>query len=168
MEFLYPLINHVRENMPQLSLVDEDYGQLEALDRDDADMYPVTFPAVLVNMLETEWSCLEGRSQKGTATLVFKLAVDCYDDTHHGSGTTEAILRRAETVGGLHLLLQGFRPFGRGGMTRTRSRFRTWSHGIKVYETTYTVPVEDIIPETTTDPAPRKVSISAGRLSRQP
>ena len=29
---LYQLINHIKEQMPSLSLVDEDYGQLEAIE----------------------------------------------------------------------------------------------------------------------------------------
>ena len=32
---LYQLINHIKEQMPSLSLVDEDYGQLEAIDKED-------------------------------------------------------------------------------------------------------------------------------------
>ena len=36
----------IAENMPSVSLVDEDYGQLQT----EEDHYPVTFPAVLINM----------------------------------------------------------------------------------------------------------------------
>ncbi len=45
---LYQLINHIKDGMPSLSLVDEDYGQLEAIDKEDMDTYPVTFPCVLI------------------------------------------------------------------------------------------------------------------------
>ena len=64
---LYQLINHTKEQMPSLSLVDEDYGQLEAIDKEDMQTYPVTFPCVLIDMPETEWSNLSGKSQKGKA-----------------------------------------------------------------------------------------------------
>ena len=47
---LYHLINHIKESMPSLSLVDEDYGQLEAIDKEDVDTYPVTFPCVLIDI----------------------------------------------------------------------------------------------------------------------
>ena len=49
---LYQLINHIKEQMPSLSLVDEDYGQLEAIDKEDMQTYPVTFPCVLIDMPE--------------------------------------------------------------------------------------------------------------------
>lgn len=161
---LYKLICHIKENMPVLSLVDEDYGQLEAIDNNEVDMYPVTFPAVLINTLETDWSNLSGKSQKGKAQLVFRLAIDCYDDTHYGSGTMEAMEERQEMVAELHRNLQCFRPTGSGELIREKSRFYTWSHGIKVYEMTYSISVEDIIPETKKADAPRKVLISAGKL----
>lgn len=161
---LYRLICHIKENMPMLSLVDEDYGQLEALDNTNVDMYPITFPAVLINTLETEWSNLSGKSQKGKMQLVFRLVIDCYDDTHYGSGTMEAMENRQKMVSGLHRLLQCFRPTGSGELIREKSRFYTWSHGIKVYEMTYSISGEDIIQETIKADAPRKVVISAGKL----
>lgn len=161
---LYHLIRHIKANMPELSLVDEDYGQLEAIDKDGMDTYPVTFPAVLVDTPETDWSNLSGKSQQGTAKVGVRLAIDCYDDTHHGSETMEAILRRSETVHGLHRILQRYRPIGGGEMIREKSRFYTWNHGIKVYEILYTVSIKDVIPETVTADAPRRVVISAGKL----
>ncbi len=161
---LYRLIYHIKENMPELSLVDEDYGQLEALDKSEVDMYPITFPAVLINTLETDWSNLSEKSQKGKTQLVFRLVIDCYDDTHYSSGTMEAMENRQEMVAELHRLLQCFRPTGSGELIREKSRFYTWSHGIKVYEMTYSISVEDIIQETIKADAPRKVVISAGKL----
>lgn len=161
---LYRLIYHIKENMPELSLVDEDYGQLEALDNNEVDMYPVTFPAVLINTQETVWSNLSGKNQKGKAQLVFRLIIDCYDDTHYGSGTMEAMEERQEMVTELHRHLQCFRPVGSGELIREKSRFYTWSHGIKVYEMTYSISVEDFIQETTRAAAPRKIVISAGNL----
>jgi hypothetical protein len=38
-------IRRMAENMQELSIVDEDYGQLETSD----DTYPVTFPALLIS-----------------------------------------------------------------------------------------------------------------------
>lgn len=95
---LHKLASHIKESMPSLSLVDEDYGQLEALDKDNIDMYPLTFPAVLIDAPECDWSGIAGKSQKGTAKVGVKLIIDCYDDTHYASGTTDAILARAGMV----------------------------------------------------------------------
>lgn len=161
---LYQLINHIKENMPSLSLVDEDYGQLEAIDKEDMQTYPVTFPCVLIDMPETDWSNLSGKSQKGKAKVNVRLVIDCYDDTHYGSGTMEAMRDRAEIVSDLHKSLQRFRPDGDGELIREKSRFYTWNHGIKVYEMLYSVSVTDIIPETVKAAAPHMVSISVAKL----
>lgn len=160
---LYHLINRIKEEMPELSLVDEDYGQLEAIDKEETDMYPVTFPCVLIDMPETEWENISGKSQKGKAKIGVRLVIDCYDDTHYGSGTMEAMMERSEMANRLHRALQCFRPVKDGELIREKSKFYTWSHGIKVYEMLYSVSVKDIIRETVTAAAPRKVVISMGK-----
>lgn len=165
---LYRLISHIKENMPDLSTVDEDYGQLEALDKDNVDMYPLTFPAVLIDAPECDWTCIASKSQKGTAKVNVKLILDCYDDTHYSSGTTEAIHERSRMVNELHKLLQGYRPVDEGELIREKSRFYTWSHGIKVYEAIYSVSVTETIQETMKVDAPHKVSISVTKLSTRP
>lgn len=161
---IYHLINHIKENMPSLSMVDEDYGQLEAIDKVDMDTYSVTFPAVLVNIPETEWSNLSVKSQKGKAKVNVRLIIDCYDDTHFGSGTIEKTLEREEMADTLHKILQGFRPEGDGELNRELSRFYTWSHGIKIYEFVYSLVVSDINREIMKVHAPGKIVISAKKL----
>ena len=44
-----PLIRHLAENMKGVELVDEDYGQLEMIDDENRDTYPLVFPSVLVD-----------------------------------------------------------------------------------------------------------------------
>ncbi|MBQ7553082.1 MAG: hypothetical protein IJT46_01825 [Bacteroidaceae bacterium] len=161
---LYQLINHIKENMPSLSLVDEDYGQLEAIDKEDMQTYPVTFPCVLIDMPETEWSNLSGKSQKGKTKVNVRLVIDCYDDTHYGSGTMEAMHGRTEMVRDLHRFLQCYRPDGDGELIREKSRFYTWSHGIKVYEMLYSVSVSDIIQETVKAAEKPRVVLSVQKL----
>ena len=119
--FLYQIINHVKEGMPGLSLVDENYGQLENIDNANTDMYPITFPAVLIDLQEATWSNLADRSQKGTIKVNVQLLIDCYDDTHYDSGTMEAIKERAAMVEELHRLLQGYRPKEDGALVSTRA-----------------------------------------------
>lgn len=165
---LYHLIDHIKDAMPELSLVDEDYGQLEAIDNENMDTYPVTFPCVLLNVPETNWENLAGKNQKGKAQIGVRLVIDCYDDTHYGSGTMEAILKRSEMVDRLHHALHCFRPTKDGELIREKSKFYTWSHGIKVYEMLYSVAVKDIIQETITVAAPKKIVVSVGSPLRQP
>jgi hypothetical protein len=152
---LSQLIDHIAEAMPSLATVDEDYGQLEALDKADVNTYPLTFPAVLIDAPDVEWSNLAGDAQKGKARIRVRLIVDCYDDTHYGSSTTDKIKERAELVDTLHYSLQCYRPQGDGPLSRERSAFFTYTHGIKVYEAHYTLTVTDRRQQTTTAAAPR-------------
>ena len=153
------IIQRIAETMPDISTVDEDYGQLEAIDKQNMDTYPLTFPAVLISETETEWSDIGDLAQKGQARIVARLVIDCYDDTHYGSGTTEAIMNRADMADRLHKALQGFRPLDDGPLIRERSRFYTWSHGIKVYEQHYTVTVSQTVLETSVSEPPHTVSL---------
>ena len=162
--FLYQIIDHVNEGMPGLSLVDENYGQLENIDQSETDMYPLTYPAVLIDLQEASWSNLEGKSQKGTVKVNVQLIIDCYDDTHYGSGTMEAIRQRASMVEELHRLLQGYRPMEDGMLVRETSKFYTFNHGIKVYEMVYSISATDIIKDTQTVAPPRKVTVSVKKL----
>lgn len=147
---LLHLVKHIKEALPSLAMVDEDCGQLEDIDNDNVDRYPITFPAVLVDAPEVEWQNISGLSQQGTAKVNVRLVIDCYEDTHVSSGTIEAIEQRQQMVQDLHNALQGFRPLSEGVMIRTASKFYTFNHGIKVYDSVYTIAVYDIIRQTKT------------------
>ena len=152
------LIHLIADGMPDLEVVDEDYGQLEMLDQESRDHYPLTFPAVLVDAASVEWSNLGELNQKGTVTVRVRLIIDCYDDTHYGSGTTHLIALREEKRHELHKLLQGHRIGEDTALMRTNSRFYTANHGIKVYESSYTGTITELIePETVTATAKPKV-----------
>lgn len=153
---LEDLVNLIGDAMPDLQVVDEDYGQLEMLDQESNDSNPLTFPAVLVDASSTVWTNMGGLNQKGTATVRVRLIIDCYDDSHYGSGTTHLIAQREEKRRELHKLLQGSRIGD--GLIRTNSRFYTASHGIKVYESTYMATVTEMIePNTVTTTAKPKI-----------
>ena len=153
---LESLIDLFGKQMPELRTVDEDYGQLEMINQENRDTYPLTFPAVLIDAPDVSWSNIAGLSQKGIATVRVKLIIDCYDDTHYGSHTVNKIACRAEMRQKVHKLLQGYRLEGDGTLIRTSSRFYTWNHGIKVYEQVYTGVVTEMIemPTTTAEPVP--------------
>ena len=143
---LEDLIRLVGEAFPDMKTVDEDYGQLEMLDDDTRDTYPITFPAVLIDAPETSWTGVAGPDQRGTCQVRVRLIIDCYDDTHWQSGTIEAIQEREDMRRALHVLLQGHRVGGEDQeLMRTTSRFYTWNHGIKVYESTYSLAVSEYI-----------------------
>ena len=159
-KLLENLINLFGLQMPELSTIDEDYGQLEMINQENRDTYPLTYPAVLIDASDVTWSNIAGLSQKGIATIRVKLIIDCYDDTHYGSTTTARIAMRAALRKKVHKLLQGYRIEDVTELSRTNSRFYTWDHGIKVYEQTYTGVVTEIIkPETEPVKATPKVTI---------
>ena len=156
---LVNLINKIAGELPWARTVDEDYGQLEALDDENVDMYPLTFPAVLIDLPGTEWSDAGDLSQRGVCEVRVRLAIDCYDDTHAGSQTIDRIMQREEKRKALHALLQGYRVSSEGALIRTRSKFFTFNHGIKVYEATYTCATSETTRERATI-AKKTISVS--------
>lgn len=159
-KLLLDLINLLSTRLPELVTVDEDYGQLEMINREDRSTYPLLFPAVLIDAPDVAWSNVAGLSQKGEATVRVRLIIDCYDDTHAGSKTTRFIEGRSEMRAQVHRLLQGFRIDDHSQLIRTSSRFYTWDHGIKVYEQTYTCTVSETI-QPPTQPARATIKLTA-------
>nr|DAY14516.1 MAG TPA: hypothetical protein [Caudoviricetes sp.] len=156
---LVNLINKIAGELPWARTVDEDYGQLEALDDENIDMYPLTFPAILIDLPGTEWSDAGDLSQRGVCEVRVRLAIDCYEDTHAGSQTIDRIMQREEKRKALHALLQGYRASSEGALIRTRSKFFTFNHGIKVYEATYTCATSETTRERATI-AKKTISVS--------
>jgi hypothetical protein len=145
MESLFNNIQqHIAANFPQLSLIDEDCGQLEAIETSE-DTYPVTFPCLLINIPEVEWTNLGTGSQRGTANITIRLAIDCYDDTHYGSGTEDKVIDRMEFAKSIHRRLQGFKSGNATPLIRRSTRFYNRPHAVKVYETTYNCWLEDFV-----------------------
>jgi hypothetical protein len=126
----------IGQNFPNLKLIDEDYGQLEASEK-DKNTYPLFFPAVLISLPEIRWENLGGGYQRGKATIKVKLAFDCYDDTYYGSGTSDKISERLAFVISIHDVLQGFKSGRCSPLVRKGSSEYSLEHGIKVYETLY-------------------------------
>lgn len=131
------LMKRIREKIPQIVTIDEDYGQLEV----EEDQYPVVFPAVLINADGTEWKTLNAGQpaiQRGDASFTIKLAIDCYDDTHIGSTTEDRILERDALNGEVFNAIQGFKiKSASSAISRVREREYSIGGGLKVYETTF-------------------------------
>lgn len=80
-----------------LSYIDEEYGQVEFLDYEDRDTYPVTFPCVLVDCQGEQWAQAGDGMQKGVATVNVNVYIDCYDDTHAFIAPPETAVEENET-----------------------------------------------------------------------
>lgn len=128
-----------------LSLIDEDYGQLDALINGE-DMYPVTFPCVLISTPKAKWKTLQTNVQQGELTLSVRLAFDCYDDTHYGSTQESKTTERLQMASRLNGCIHGWKIGGHTqSLLRTESSDYSLPGGIKVYEQTYsTVVIEEI------------------------
>ena len=136
----YSIQQHIAANMPNLATIDEDYGQLQT----EEDTYPVTFPCVLIDTEQTEWESLSAQVQRGKCTVVITLGIDCYDDTHYGSGTEQKAVERQQMASELNKLLHCKRLEGAAGpLVRKKSRNYSLPGGIKIYEMRYEVMVTE-------------------------
>ncbi len=106
--------------------------------------YPVTFPCVLIGNVEADWNDIGMGTQMGVVKMSARLAIDCYDDTHYGSGTEDKVAERLQMANKLYTSLQCFRPLSdMGPMYRTKTRFYAMPGGIKVYEYIFEFEVND-------------------------
>ncbi|CCZ10505.1 hypothetical protein [uncultured Culturomica sp.] len=142
-DLFFKLQAKTAEGMPELSLVDEDYGQLEAL-LNGEDTYPVTFPCVLMGNIKMKWKNTTPFVQQGEGTITVRLAFDCYHDTHYGSGTEDKIRERLQAEKKLYKLLQGYRLNKEmGRLKRVDSMQFSLPGGIKVYELIFGFEITD-------------------------
>jgi hypothetical protein len=142
-ELFLAIMRQIGETMPELRTIDEDYGQL-AFD-ENANTYPIVFPAALVGNIKLNWST-SGRLQQGVGELMVRLAIDCYDDTHLGSGTEDKIADRQRMHSRLCRALHYFEPLDNmGALERITSVDYTLQGpgNIKVYETTFRFEIAD-------------------------
>ena len=103
-EIFIAIMEQIAQEMPELSLIDEDYGQLEM--GAEEDQYPVTFPCVLIGNTNSDWHDLGYGAQKSESALTVRLAIDCYDDTSYASGTYDKVRERQQLAKKLYKSLQ--------------------------------------------------------------
>ena len=134
-ELLLKMLQHIKKEIPELSYVDEDTGQLET----NEDTYPVTFPCVLIGNTQINWEDLSySGSQKGDGNIIVRLAIDCYSDTHIGSTQEEDITERQRFAKRIFNALQcEVLCTSIGPLSRIKSRDYTLPGNIKVYEQMY-------------------------------
>lgn len=139
-DLLCLLLRRISDNMPEVCRIDEDYGQLES----EEDTYPVTFPCVLVGNVGVDWEDIGAGVQKGRGRFTVRLAFDCYDDTHVGSGTEDKVMERKRLNRKLYISLHGYRPHREmGPVKRVKSQDYSRPGGIKVYDTDFSFTIHD-------------------------
>lgn len=141
-EIFIAIMERIAEMMPELSYIDEDYGQLELTE--DQDSYPVTFPCVLIGNTESDWNDIGYGVQKSTSFVTVRLGIDCYDDTHYTSGTYEKVRERHLKAKELYKALQEFQCTEEATpLVRVKSRDYSLPGNIKVYETMFSFTLHD-------------------------
>lgn len=137
-DIITPIMDELARQIPELRYIDEDTSQLTM----DADRYPVTFPAVLIGLEQTDWTSTKQFAQRGKVSVRVTLCIDCYDDTHYGQTQQEKTSERLElwkkVDDVLHCMVNGGSP-----MMRTQTQTATTDSGIKMYSSVYSLSVEE-------------------------
>ena len=141
-EIFIAIMEQIAREMPELSLVDEDYGQLEM--GADEDHYPVTFPCVLIGNTDSSWNDLGYGAQNSESTVTVRLAIDCYHDTSYASGTYGKARGRQQLANKLYKALQGLEcSEDASPLVREKSRDYALPGYIKVFEMTFSFTLHD-------------------------
>lgn len=140
-ELFLKVSGRLAQQMPELTLIDEDCGQLQL--SGDQDEYPVTFPCVLIDMGQIDWQQNSG-ALRGRGNLVIKLAFDCYEDTHYAAGTTAHLHQRLDAEKRMRRALHQY-CFGAeySPMQLVQSRFYSIYGRKKVYESTFSIRITE-------------------------
>lgn len=141
-EVYISIMEQLAKDMPELSLIDEDYGQLEM--GAEEDHYPVTFPCVLISDTESQWHDLGYGAQKSETMLTVRLAIDCYHDTSYASGTYDDVRNRQQLANKVYKTLQCLQCTGdTSPLVREKSRSYALPGYIKVCEFTFSFTMHD-------------------------
>lgn len=144
MEELYLFVQDLLGRIQALRLIDEDYGQVEAMLNGTADTYPITFPASLIGNMSIDWSDIGGGLQTGRCRFTVRLFCECLQDSHRGSGTEYSMRERLALNNEIYLTLQGQRL---NQMTDYMARVKQADYflpgAIKVYETEFGFDIHD-------------------------
>lgn len=132
------MVERIAQQLPELSVVCEDYGQLENAE----EYYPVTFPCVLVSVPKTEWTNHGTFDQRGTCAIVTKLAFDCASPEEHELQRME---ERQTLAAKLHRIMQGSKFATSGKLSRVQTVSLFLPDKVVVYETHYTANVFDTV-----------------------
>ncbi len=141
-EIFIAIMEQIAREMPELSLIDEDYGQLEM--GAEEDHYPVTFPCVLIGNTDSNWHDLGYGAQNSESFITVRLAIDCYDDTSYASGTYAKARERRLMADKLYKTLQCLECAENASpLVREKSRDYALPGYIKVFETTFSFTLHD-------------------------
>lgn len=153
METIYPAIaNRLRAEVPALKTIDVEDGQLD--DRENA--FPITYPAVFIDVAESDWKDVSRLAQMGDVTIDVIVAIQLNHRTKQGNPDMDKLTAQLAIFKEVNIALHGWAGDTFGRLTRTKSRKKNSKNGVKALTHTYVCQIKDdlSIPATTLTPKP--------------
>lgn len=123
--------------VPELQWIDKDWNQLDLPDQS----YPLQFDACLISFPEIPWNTLTRGWQDGVVSILVRLCVDMYNDTHIAAGVTAPdralAMQKMQLVNKVHAALHGFEGSYFNKLKRVRSAEEKRQDGILVFNEYY-------------------------------
>jgi hypothetical protein len=142
-KMMLDLVRTIRENVPELAWVDEDLGQLEAVEN-KGDEYFVKFPCALVSVANVQWETLSEGLQNGTAEVTIRVAVDAHYSVTSDRESESIMQQRLQLAQAAYEAVVGYCPDGcMDGLERKRTMMYARPYGIRVYENVYTCIIQE-------------------------
>lgn len=129
--------------VPELQWIDKDWNQLDLPDQS----YPLQFDCCLISFPEIPWDSLTRGAQDGVVSILIKVAVDMYNDTHIAGGVTAPdralAVAKLQLVNKVHAALHGFEGAYFSKLTRKRSVEEKRNDGLLVFNEYYETRMQD-------------------------
>jgi hypothetical protein len=155
------LQQRVQDNVPGISFIDQDLGQLNP---NPDDTFPVTFPCLLIDLNYFTFKDLGENVQTAAGTIVFRLGFSTYSSSDQSAPeeTKETALQFYELEWALHKAFQGWDAGDYfGHLNRISVHTEKRSDALRVRELRYTVAFEDYSTKNEQLTAPAEIDVSA-------
>jgi len=153
------LQQRVQDNVPAITYIDQDFGQLNP----HITELPVTFPCLMIDLDYFTFKDLSENVQTAMGTIVFKLGFSTYSSSEHAAPeeTREAALQFYDIEWALHKALQGWDAGDYyGHLNRVSAATIKRSDSVRVREIRYTVAFEDYSTKNEQFTAPADVDVN--------
>ena len=154
------LQQRVQDNVPDITYIDQDLGQLNP---DCEGTFPVTFPCLLIDFEDFSFRDLSENVQTAAGTILLKLGFSSYSSSGQSAPeeSKENALRYYDIEWSLHKTLQAWDPGDAyGHLDRQRTNTQTRNDLLRVREIRYSLAFEDYSTKYNENTAPAGPQIS--------
>jgi len=131
--------SRINDKVTGLSLVDQDFGQL-----DSEDLLPgLTWPCLLIDMEDTSFSPLSDKAQIGECTILLRLAFGQVVEEDPEEEYSDMATAQYNLEHNIHLALQGYGTTDFGPLMRSSAATEKRDDGVRVRWLRYTAAFED-------------------------